>query len=262
MKLTAVVAFAAISIASEAGAQRIERRIGVADSTVRRTRAGVVEGVVTDTNLVPIPMADVRVLGTDSRLYTGQNGRFRFIGIPPRHEIIVIARRIGFAPTYAVLGVDGGDTTRINLALEHLPNLLDTVRIQASLSRTVAGFETRKQRAFGDFFTQDQFSAAANVSNVLRRARGVQLRHSDDAGGFIAVNPRTEGMSIVNETSACTMQIVLDGMMMPKTFPLDHLPSPSEVFGMEVYLTQSGVPAEYQYFAKCGIVFVWTKFAT
>lgn len=209
--------------------------------------------------MVPVPMADVRVLGTTSRLYTGGNGRFRFVGVPQRHEIIVIARRIGFRPTYAVLGVDGGDTTRINLALEPLPNMLDTIRVKAELSRTVAGFETRRQQAFGDFFTQNQFASAANVSNVLRRARGVQLRMNDEAGGYIAVNPRTEGMSLINETSACPMQIVLDGMMMPKSFPVDHLPPPSEIFGMEVYLNQSGVPPEYQYFARCGIVFVWTR---
>lgn len=241
--------------------QRIERRMGGPDSTApRRAPSGVVEGVVTDTNMVPVAMADVRVMGMDSRLYTGNNGRFRFTNVPARLEIVVVARRIGFVPTYAVLGVDAGDTTRINLALEPLGNVLDTVRVTARAGRSVAGFEVRKQRGLGDFFTQDQFERAANVSNVLRRARGVMVAQDPEVGGYLALSQR-ETSSIMLETGRCVMTLVLDGMMMPKSFPLDHLPTPKEVFGMEVYVSQTGVPPEYQSFARCGIIFVWTKYA-
>jgi hypothetical protein len=259
MRLTLSLVIASALLASPLLGQRIERRMGAPDSTPpRRATSGVVEGFVTDTNMVPVAMADVRVMGTDSRLYTGSNGRFRFTNVPARHEIVIIARRIGFSPTFAVLGVDAGDTTRINLALERFGNLLDTVRVTARASRSVAGFEMRKQRGLGDFFTQETFERTSSITNVLRRARGVQILQSED--GYVAVSQR-EGMSLSLETGRCAMSLVIDGMVMPKSFPLDHLPDAGEIFGMEVYNSPTGVPPEYHGAAACGIVFIWTKSA-
>lgn len=257
--LTVVSAFA-----TPLSAQRVQSSIRDSSTRLSGTRPGVIEGVVTDTGLVPIQAAEVRVLGTDSRLFTGPNGRFRFTGIPPKHEILVMARRIGFTPTYTTLSVESLDTTRVTLALDRLPpTSLDTVRVRANrITGALADFETRRQRGFGYYLSTDQLrsSRTTETMNYLRRMPAVRLVYDEKSNGYVAEGLRIQS-TIMAEEKACNMQVILDGMIMPKTFTLDLLPRPDELFGIEVYQNQTGVPPTYQSLAKCGIIFVWTKYA-
>jgi hypothetical protein len=77
---------------------------------------GTIDGVVTDTSLLPLPDARASILGTSLQVVTGESGRFRILAVPPGHYILIV-RRLGFTPTSASLQVAGGDTLRMSFAL-------------------------------------------------------------------------------------------------------------------------------------------------
>ena len=94
-------------------------RAGVASrpDTGRFTRsAGTIDGVVSDTNLVPLRGAFVSILGTKIRVGTGPNGRFRIVDVPAG-QYLVIVRRGGYHPTSAVIEVPTTDTLRLSYTL-------------------------------------------------------------------------------------------------------------------------------------------------
>src|SRR5215212_5065978 len=72
-------------------------------------RVGTIDGIVSDTNLVPLQAAFVSVLGTKLRVGTGPNGRFRITKVPAG-QYLVIVKRIGYRPTSAVIDVPATDT--------------------------------------------------------------------------------------------------------------------------------------------------------
>src|SRR3954470_22280118 len=59
---------------------------------------GTIDGVVADSNLVPVQAAFVSILGTKIRVGTGPNGRFRITKIPAG-KYLVLVKRVGYHPT-------------------------------------------------------------------------------------------------------------------------------------------------------------------
>ena len=88
--------------------------------TAAATRAfGTVDGFVSDTGLVPLHAAFVSIVGTNVRIGTGPNGRFRIAKVPAGPYLVVV-RRVGFHPLTAVVDVPANDTLRLSYTLDKL----------------------------------------------------------------------------------------------------------------------------------------------
>ena len=93
-----------------------------------RPARGVIDGVVTDTNLVSLADATVSILGSTFKVVTGANGKFTILEVPAGRYILMV-RRLGFAPVSSTVQVDAGETLRASFALERLVTSLDTVKV-------------------------------------------------------------------------------------------------------------------------------------
>ena len=59
---------------------------------------------------------------------------------------------------------------------------------------------------------------------------------------------------------ACAMQVVIDGVPMPPRFPLELLPTPREIAGIEVYSGPATTPAQFSGLdRRCGLIAIWTR---
>ena len=72
---------------------------------------GVIDGVVTDTSLVPLEGATAEILASSMKVRPGENGRFRMLGLPDGQYLLVI-RRLGYSPFSTLVAVHGADTAR------------------------------------------------------------------------------------------------------------------------------------------------------
>src|SRR5689334_21736704 len=80
---------------------------------------GTIDGIVSDTNLVPLQGAFISVLGTAIRVGTGPNGRFRITKVPVGQYLLIV-KRVGYKPTSAVVDVPATDTLRLAYTLEQV----------------------------------------------------------------------------------------------------------------------------------------------
>lgn len=228
-------------------------------------RFAVLDGLVTDTLMRPLGSADVSVVGTGARVVTGENGRFRMLQVPPGQYLLVV-RRIGYAPTSGIIDVPEKDTLRLSYALLRSNNLLDTVQVRGSrITMRMLDFEKRRQQGQGQFITQEEIERRGSLqtSDFMRYMRGIEVSQvTTQAFAGTQVYSRREGGGFTDgqQQQYCTLQVILDGIILPRNFNLDLLPPPKQVAGIEVYTGAATVPPQFGGVdRRCGVVAVWTR---
>jgi hypothetical protein len=238
--------------------------IGGATPPTRQSRpaSGAIDGVVTDTNLVPLPDATAWILGSSIRVVTGANGRFRILGLRAG-EYILLVRRLGYAPASIAMQVADHDTVRPSFALERVAAELEPVVVAENRASTrMAEFEQRRKLGEGQFMTQAEIEKLNFVgpSDLLRTFMSVAVAGVDG----IVVNRRALPIK------TCPFQFFIDGVAIPMPKLIDtELPSPKELAGIEVYANSATVPLQYKTFGGsrgfsggggfCGVILLWTR---
>jgi hypothetical protein len=223
---------------------------------------GTVDGIVSDTGLVPLQGAFVSILGTKIRVGTGPNGRFRITNVPAGQYLFVV-KRVGYHPTSEAVEVTASDTLRVAYTLEKLrADELDPVVITAkSPSMRMAEFEARRKLGVGEFMTAAEIEQrnSAFSTELLRRFKSVNVspNHTGPVTQYYALSAREGGNPSVG---ACPMQVYLDQVPLPSPFNLDLLPPPREIAGIEVYAGSATIPPQFSGMNRgCGVILVWTK---
>jgi hypothetical protein len=227
---------------------------GAAQGRAQVTGSGVIDGIVTNANLVPLGGAIASVAGTTLHVTTTRNGRFRMLGLPAgTYEIVV--QRLGFAPASAELEVAAGDTVRTTFALELAGTMLDTLVVTAQRrSARMTEFDDRHRLGIGQSLTEAQIDKR-NVTTVV-----------DLLYGFLGVNVNG-GVTNRRADSVlrpCPMQFFVDGVHLASR-RLNDLPSPKELAGIEVFTSIASVPPQYATSdggGTCGVILFWTKDGT
>ena len=211
-------------------------------------RLAVIDGVVTDSALVPLGDATISLLASSVRVVTGANGRFRVRDLKAG-SYIVIVRRIGFEAASLSLQLTAGDTARPSVALLRASTKLDTVAIRGQRSTpAMQEFEERRKLGFGHFITQAE----------IDKRNPVAL--SDMFNGIPSVQV-TPGGGILNlRQNKCPFNIFVDGVKLP-VGGIDNIAVPKEVAGIEVYMGAATIPLQYKSISGsfCGVILLWTR---
>jgi hypothetical protein len=223
---------------------------------------GTIDGIVSDTGLSPLQGAFITVFGSNLRVGTGPNGRFRITKIPAGQYLLMV-KRVGYRPTSAVIQVPETDTLRLSYTLEPVPPeaLQAIVVTEKAPSMKMAQFEARRKLGVGEFMTADEIKARNSVfaTELFRKFKAVNVSpdHSGPVTQYYAISAREGGNP---QMGACPMQVYLDQVPLPSPFNLDLLPPPRDIAGIEAYAGASTVPLQFSGFDHgCGIIMVWTK---
>jgi len=250
-------------VVSVAGAQ-LPTALARRDSAQQTRSFGTIDGVVSDTNLVPLHAAFVSILGTSVRVGTGPNGRFRIVRLPAGQYLLVV-KRVGYRPVSSVIDVAASDTLRVSYTLAEVPQTATTlgavVVTEPSNSERLQGFDSRRKLGVGSFLTLDQINKANTVftTELMRKfpAVNVSPSHTSVITEYFALSAREGGNPSMG---ACPMQVYLDQVPLPTPFNLDLLPTPKDLYGIEVYSGSSTIPPQFAGPNRgCGVILVWTK---
>ncbi len=272
LRRATIAAVAVTAVAAWAPALHAQQKTSIRDRVAQKSDKkpepvagiGVIDGAVTDTLLRPLGSADVSVVGVGSHVTTSESGRFRFLQVPAGQYLLVV-RRIGFAPTSGIIEVPANDTLRLSYTLTRATNMMDTVRVRATrLTLRMAEFEQRRAAGIGQFITQEQIEkrGSRDASDFLRTLRGIDVSRITNTqfAGTIALSKREGGSVGGDGTGACAMQVILDGIILPRFFNLDLLPPPKQIAGIEVYSGAATVPPQFGGAdRRCGMILVWTR---
>ena len=210
----------------------------------------VIDGAVSDTNLVPLGEATVAVLGSPLHVTTGSNGRFKITAVPAGHYLLTV-HRVGYVPVAAAIQVGASDTLRLSFAMKRIATALDTVVISAKQVVTrIAEFEERRKLGFGTFITAEEIwqRNPVTLGEVLRDIPGIHI--SSSVFHQVAQSTRS---------SKCPIQVVIDDVVLPPDTDLATLVPPSEVMGIEVYVGPATMPVRFKSTNTCGAILIWTK---
>jgi hypothetical protein len=226
--------------------------------------AGTVSGTVTAANKLPLAEARVKVVGTDLATTTRMDGAFDVTRVPAGRQRLQVLM-VGYSPGTMAIEIVAGDTLRVSLVLEPLP--LETVTITADPNFFVgmAGFEERKARGLGRYFTREEIQVMQprQLTDVLRRVPGMQIETV--VGGFSGGSPTARtGRSISGANAPCVMAYYLNGSPLPLSadISINNFVAADDVAAMEVYTGSSQIPPEFNsslHGARCGVVAIWTR---
>lgn len=215
-----------------------------------------VMGTVTNQSGAPLNGAEVRlvVAGTHrGTSRTGDDGRFLVAGeLKGRSKLQV--RRIGFV-SHEVELFFPRDTSRV-LIIVLDPAAVELAGVEAADSTEVSvewlrGFyERRRTNSVGHYFTRRDIVAKQPrfLSEVLRTTGGVTLM------------ARRDGYLIRMRGCQQAPLVWIDGGRTPHA-ELDEIARVEDVAAMEVYTTNTGVPAQFldRSNGGCGTILVWTR---
>jgi Carboxypeptidase regulatory-like domain len=243
------------------------------DSTGHTKRLSVIDGIVTDSGVGPLPSAEVVVVSSAIRMRTGENGRFRIPALP-RGTLILIARRIGFVPASMILRLTESDTVHVSFALKRAALEIEVITVigERGDSLRLLEFEYRWRHGFGRYLnrreiSQQRTSHTADLLSLLGMPL-VVLRGDDGVKSYVGSLPQILGTPASGGDSAkaakrapCEPRVFLNGVALPGPVDIDDLPRPAELAGVEVYgKSPPPIPLQYGGMSACGNVsMLWTR---
>lgn len=217
---------------------------------------GSVIGVVFGADSQPLPGTMLRVSGTSLATAVSSDGAFLLVEVPSGRQILDV-RRLGYAPMLLPIDVRAGDTLHLRVTLLALALELDTVAVTNDGPAPLRGFEERRARGPGVFFTRDEITRMQprQLTDVLRRVPGIQVRPVNGSYG--------DNYAVTMRGSRCPMTYYVNGspLPLPSDIPINHYIAVDEVVAIEVY-APSELPPQFNsttYGARCGVVGLWTR---
>jgi hypothetical protein len=198
----------------------------------------------------PVSNAAVTLLGKPPLLRSDSAGRFSRTGLSPGTYVIQV-RKLGYTPGSWIVEIAPNETLTVAIELDPEPVLLPEVAIvgQRKLElRGLAGFEIRRARGSGVFFSEAQIlqREARLLSDILRSVNGVRevcrrgICRVRMARGECAPNFFVDGFPANNST---TLEMPVIG-----------------IIAVEIYRTTSETPPEFLRGATtCGSIVIWTR---
>ena len=224
---------------------------------------GVLTGVVTTEDAVPLRLARVSISGTALTVVTESDGTFRLTAVPAGVQTIEV-KLLGFSALSVPIEVFGGESLHIKLPLSTNPVTLGTVEVRADSARMtpmMKGFQARRARGDGTFFTREEIVAMQprQVTDVLRRVVGLRIE-SYGNGGIVQLGRNNGGMGM----RICPVVFYINGTPFPvaENSSINTYISAEEVEGVEVYSGAARIPQQFNsgmYNTRCGVIAIWTR---
>jgi hypothetical protein len=197
----------------------------------------------------PIAGASVVIFGSLLAVRSDTAGRFARTDLVPGTYVVQV-RSLGYTPVSRIIELRERQTVALRLELEQIGITLTGVVIEGEryTPRGMRGFEERRQRGRGVYFTEAQIKekGARQLSDVLRSVAGVR-------------EVCRRGVCRVRMArSDCTPNFYVDGFPANNSTTLE-LPVIG-IIAIEIYRTIAETPPDFLRGATgCGTIAIWTR---
>jgi hypothetical protein len=211
-----------------------------------------VSGIVHDESNAPVTSAELRLARgghLEQSARTGADGHFEFKGIAPG-DLEISVRRMGYRVSSKSLTLSGtSQPSPMDISLQTVATDVDPVMVEGEDAKMKEFNQRRANNNFGKFFDGDDITKRDPrlMSELLRTVPGASIGASTRVGNRVLLR-------------GCKPTVWVNGM---KAYgaELDEVATPSDVAGIEVYLSWAGLPPQYQDRENpgCGAIIVWTR---
>jgi hypothetical protein len=206
-----------------------------------------VTGVVRGVGGLPLPEAQVRVLGAPGTALSDARGRFELRDLPAGTQVLEV-RRIGYLLAQQPVELRTSRAVSQDVRMQRIVTL-DSMRVLARRSRYQEFEARRKSNGFGTFLAEEQIElrGAFETSDLFRMMPGFKV------SGFGLDAKVQSSRGVTSMRGACSPNVVIDGLPNQEI----NLIHPSSIGAIEAY--RDGQPAPVQYDRGCGVIVIWTK---
>jgi hypothetical protein len=218
----------------------------------QQSAAFSLSGLVHDESNTPISSAELRLArkGEAARLSrSGPDGRFTFSGIQSG-DVELSVRRMGYKAVTRNIQVNASSTSRpVDVLLQTVATEVGEVLVEGEDVKLHEFYERRSHNNFGKYFDGDEIMKRDPrlMSEILRTVPGASIGASTRIGNRVLLR-------------GCKPTIWVNGM---KAFgaEVDEVANPTDIAGMEVYLSWAGLPPQFQDRENpgCGAIILWTR---
>ena len=218
----------------------------------------ILAGVVLDTLGAPVAFAQIFVVGAAARTTADETGRFR-LATASTKQLKFAVRRVGYNPVYFDLAIPSGITVEVRIQMTPSAGRLATVEIDGiSEPLRKVGFYDRMKGGSGYFISPAMIAA---MRPVRASDAFVSIPH-------VVVDRRGTRTRLVGSDYRCEYALIVDRVMVGqpgsrvRTSSPDDAVSGTDLYAIEVYPANRGLPAQFMGFSHeggCGTVIVWTK---
>jgi len=227
-------------------------------------RGGIFRGQVTDSLGVPVPLAEIAILGTGLRVVADSEGVFRITDVPVGlHPVIV--RSIGWKALFLFLRMGENEERIARIGLEPAPQQLPELIVEGgryakppeyAFTRKYDGFFQRRRVRSGTFLTRadPQFANAIHTGDLLRGIPGVRVSFGPGGTGVGFTSCRGFG------DRGARVAVWIDGarVMAEANTAMGYL-RPSDIEMIEVYRRVGQIPGEFMDGDSCAAIVIWTR---
>jgi hypothetical protein len=230
----------------------------------RDAPASSLRGRVTDAS-TGRPLADARVVLSPAArdVRTDSAGRFN-LGpvVAGPHALTVTA--VGYAPARAEVVLAAASPLELDVELERLAPLLDSVVSEASIdvprNPAMAEFESRRQTGLGRFLTrEDLLRDRGRLLDAVLKSRVPGLRVQDGVASSARAGGRIRG------SGPCRVNVFVDGVLvyqpLPGKEPFDLRTLEASMVAAVEFYTSASLPSQFNMASNtpCGALVIWLQ---
>jgi hypothetical protein len=212
----------------------------------------------------PIANATLSLSAVARSTRTDSLGEFTLSGLPTGEQALLV-QAVGFTPVRALVPLTAGPAIELDVDLDPLPPVLDSVVTEADVDAPrnffMAEFENRRAMGLGRFLTRAELlrNRGRTLDGILR-SRLPGVRYLDEQGKIVAASGRSQ-----TRNRPCYVNVIVDGVLrygigtQAPFFDLRSLEA-SMIAGIE-YFTVASLPAEFNLrgAAPCGTLVIWMQ---
>jgi hypothetical protein len=222
------------------------RRVVAAEERVGRVRGRIL-------TLTGDGLANVSV-GFDQprkRIVTDDAGRFTMDSVPPGVRTLEV-RAIGFQPQRLGVNVRPGEQVERDITIDRRLAVLGTFVVRAARNATwdSTGFEARRTRGTGYFFTREDLAGVNDLATALRMVPGIRGRSTDRSQRLVA----GRGAGCLPAFVVNRVRFEAGGSIGPEA-----MIRAQDIRAMEVYTSRLATPPEHQRYSDCAVIVIWLR---
>jgi len=221
-----------------------------ADSTLVDPR-GRVAGRVLTLSGDGLPNVTVLFDQPRVRVVTDDMGRFVVDGVLPGVRTVEV-RAIGFQPQRIGINVRPGQQVNQDITIDRNLAILGTFLVRSTRNATwdSTGFEERRKKGTGYFFTRSTLTGVNDLSTALRMVPGIRGRSSDRSQRLVA----GRGTGCFPAFVVNRVRFEAGGAIGPEA-----MIRAQDIQAMEVYTSRLATPPEHQRYGDCAVVVIWLR---
>jgi hypothetical protein len=206
---------------------------------------------------LPLPGADVVLVGLDMQVRAGESGRFDF-GVIEAGSYIVQSRMLGFQPYTVRAELADSSTLELTFRMKRQAFQLDEIVVTEQEQKRGRFYERMAEsRGFGTFVTRDEIAKRNTpfTCDLLRGKLGLRVIQTGTTCNIRM--SRNQGASFQN--ADCAPGFYLDGARSDiQVLEQNSLP-PTVIEGIEIYRSAAEAPSELNQGNFCGVIAMWTR---